>query len=89
MRITSKGQVTIPKKIRDQLGVGPGSDVDFVPTAEGVRLVAVHANLSKEETMQQFRQALERVKGTLDLQGMTADEYFQFVRGPRAEVDPR
>ncbi len=27
--ITSKGQVTIPKKIRDKLGLKPGDKVDF------------------------------------------------------------
>jgi AbrB family looped-hinge helix DNA binding protein len=28
-RITAKGQVTVPKEIRDRLGVGPGDDLDF------------------------------------------------------------
>ncbi|TMK56801.1 MAG: AbrB/MazE/SpoVT family DNA-binding domain-containing protein [Actinobacteria bacterium] len=30
MRITSKGQVTIPKGIRDQFGLLPGTEVEFV-----------------------------------------------------------
>ena len=30
MRVTSKGQVTIPKKVRETLGIGPKSEVDFV-----------------------------------------------------------
>ena len=29
MRVTTKGQVTIPKHIRDHLGIGPGSEVEF------------------------------------------------------------
>ena len=29
MRVTSKGQVTIPQKVRQQLGIAPGSEVDF------------------------------------------------------------
>jgi AbrB family looped-hinge helix DNA binding protein len=29
MRITSKGQVTIPVEIREQAGLLPGTDVDF------------------------------------------------------------
>lgn len=30
MRVTRKGQVTIPKHIRERLGIGPGSMVEFV-----------------------------------------------------------
>ena len=28
-RITSKGQITIPKRVRDQLGVAPGDSLEF------------------------------------------------------------
>ena len=28
-RVTSKGQVTIPKKVREKLGIQPGEDVGF------------------------------------------------------------
>lgn len=27
--VTDKGQVTVPKEIRDRLGIGPGSRLDF------------------------------------------------------------
>lgn len=30
MRVTEKGQVTIPKKLRDRFGIGAGSEVEFV-----------------------------------------------------------
>ena len=33
--VTAKGQVTIPKSIRDFLGITPGSEVDFHRTADG------------------------------------------------------
>ncbi len=33
--VTSKGQVTIPKPVRDLLGVGPGSRVEFRRAADG------------------------------------------------------
>jgi antitoxin PrlF len=33
--LTSKGQVTIPKEIRDALGLSVGDKVDFILEAEG------------------------------------------------------
>lgn len=33
--ITTKGQVTIPKEVRDFLGIGPGSKVAFVRANDG------------------------------------------------------
>jgi AbrB family looped-hinge helix DNA binding protein len=33
--VTSKGQVTIPKPVRDLLGVGPGSRVEFRRASDG------------------------------------------------------
>jgi AbrB family looped-hinge helix DNA binding protein len=49
MRVTTKGQVTIPEEIRDRLGIGPGSEVEFLATEDGVRFVAVSENISEEE----------------------------------------
>jgi antitoxin PrlF len=34
-KVTSKGQVTIPKRIRDYLGVEPGSEVNFRRAEDG------------------------------------------------------
>lgn len=33
--ITSKGQLTVPKAVREALGIGPGDRVDFVQMADG------------------------------------------------------
>lgn len=47
-RITSKGQVTIPKEIRDRFGLAPGQHVEFV-VEEGrvvVRKAVDHVHLS-------------------------------------------
>ncbi len=41
-RLTSKGQVTIPQKVRDFLGIKPGSAIEFEPSPEG-RVMIVKA----------------------------------------------
>ncbi len=87
MRVTSKGQVTIPKEIRDRLGIGAGSEVDFVATEDGVQLVAVNQNVSPEESERTFRDHVRRLAGTLDLGGMTTDEYMEWLRSPREDLD--
>ena len=39
--LTSKGQITLPKDVRERLGVGAGDKVEFIETAPGsFRLVA-------------------------------------------------
>lgn len=38
MRITSKGQVTIPVEIRERLGLLPNSEVDFEVEGNAVRI---------------------------------------------------
>lgn len=40
MRVTQKGQVTIPLTVREALGIQPGSEVRFELDREGARLVA-------------------------------------------------
>jgi AbrB family looped-hinge helix DNA binding protein len=39
MRVTSKGQVTIPLAIRRRLGIEPGTEVEFKLDRGGARLV--------------------------------------------------
>ncbi|HVH77357.1 MAG TPA: AbrB/MazE/SpoVT family DNA-binding domain-containing protein [Stellaceae bacterium] len=42
-RLTAKCQVTIPKRVRDRLGLKPGSDVAFEAAVDGrIYLVAEH-----------------------------------------------
>lgn len=42
MRITSKGQVTIPQAIREETGLLPQTEVEFVVEPAGVRIVKSH-----------------------------------------------
>jgi AbrB family looped-hinge helix DNA binding protein len=39
MRISERGQVTIPQEIREQFGLLPNTEVEFVVTAGAVQLV--------------------------------------------------
>ena len=44
--VTSKGQVTIPKRIREALGITPGSKVEFDVAGGGARLKLVKRHVS-------------------------------------------
>ncbi len=72
--VTSKGQVTIPKAIRDHLDVGPGSKVDFVMNEQG-DIVLRKAGTEVRRTPQ-----FDRVRGSLGT-GMTTDEIMALLRG--------
>ncbi len=87
MRVTEKGQVTIPKEIRDRLNIVPGSDVDFISTDEGALLVKLGE--PDDRNVRNFEEWAASVQGLLDLQGMSTDEYMEWIRGPREDLDPR
>jgi antitoxin PrlF len=44
--VTSKGQVTIPKRVREALGITPGSKVEFDVVGGGARLKLVKRHTS-------------------------------------------
>lgn len=76
-RVSEKGQVTIPKKLRDQLGIHVGDELDFA--IEQGRLVVAKAV---------EQDPVDAVWGTLDL-GMSADEWINEMRGPGDPPLPR
>jgi len=39
MRVTSKGQVTIPQELRERFGLLPDTEVDFVVKGNGLQIV--------------------------------------------------
>lgn len=88
MRVTEKGQVTIPKEIRDHFGIHPGSEVEFIASEKGPLLVKSDAD-TPEERARRFEDWAKTVEGTLDLGGMTTDEYMIWLRGERDDLDPR
>ena len=75
MRITSKGQVTIPRAIRDQFGLLPETEVTFVVDDGVVTLV-------KAESLAPDRadRAIAALHGSAG-PGMTTDELLALIRG--------
>ena len=49
----------------------------------------VKDELDEERRAALIRACADSVKGTIDLGGMTADEYFDWLRGPREDLGPR
>ena len=49
--VTSKGQVTIPKRVRDALGITPGSKVEFDVAGGGARLKLVKRHVASSIEM--------------------------------------
>ncbi len=69
--ISSKGQVTVPKEVRDRLGLRTGTVVDFEITDAGVLLRKGHKGI---RPVDRVRGILERVRNT--------DELIDEMRGP-------
>lgn len=71
--VTAKGQVTIPKTVREFLGIEPGSKVDFRRSTDG-RIVLVLADDAKPAN--RFARFLGHAGP-----GPTTDELMELLRG--------
>lgn len=81
MRVTEKGQVTIPRNIRQKLGIRPGTEVEFgmgegMATLRPVELAAE----GREREVGEFLDHIRRHKGTMTLGGLSADEFYSLLR---------
>ena len=74
MRITSKGQVTIPKPIRDRLGLVPDSEVEFEIDGDAVRVRRARTGEGRGEALVRLMTG----KGTTR---MTTEEIMALTRG--------
>jgi len=75
MKITSKGQVTIPKELREEFGLLPGMEVEFVPGEGEIRVrKAVGSRRRGEEVVKHLREAGKNYT-------MTTDEVMRLTRG--------
>ena len=78
MRITSKGQVTIPQEVRDFAGFQPGTEVEFLIGGDGVvRVVAAGAGIAERDL--RLGAAIARLRGSADT-GLTTDEIMALTR---------
>lgn len=74
MKITTKGQVTIPQDIREKLGLLPHTEVDF--EVRGDVVVLTKARRPGERG----RKVVESLRGRGDV-AMTTDEILALTRG--------
>jgi antitoxin PrlF len=70
--VTSKGQITLPKSVRDALGLQPGSEVDFQLEQGGVML----RKRIRPEVFDRWQGFLRDRIG-----GRTTDEIMEELRG--------
>jgi AbrB family looped-hinge helix DNA binding protein len=74
MRVGEKGQVTIPKDLRDALGIGPGTEVEFERQKDTIVVRKARAGKSRGERL------VDRMRGRGDID-MTTDEIMALTRG--------
>lgn len=70
MRISERGQITIPKALRDRFGMDHNVEVEITPTDQGL---LVHKRTVAEHPV-------ERVYAILDRNECT-DDYIEAIRG--------
>ncbi|MCJ7595684.1 MAG: AbrB/MazE/SpoVT family DNA-binding domain-containing protein [Desulfobacterales bacterium] len=75
MRVTTKGQVTIPQHIREKLGITPATEVDFVEEKDRVYLV-------KKDGRKVATRNFRRLRGIATVK-MTTDEIMGLTRGDK------
>ena len=73
MRVTSKGQVTIPIELRESLGIGNGTEVDFEQHGDTIVLRKAPDGSGRGQRL------VERLKGRGDVR-MTTDEIMALTR---------
>ncbi len=79
MRITSKGQVTIPQAVRDKAGLHPHSEVSFEVRDNGD--VVIRPIIGSTSPL---RAALQKARGSANatqFKGMGTDDFMRFLRG--------
>lgn len=77
MRITSKGQVTIPVEIRQRLGLLPHTEIEFRIDGKSARIVKAKPRAGRPNRSDML---LRRLRGSATVK-MTTDEIMALTRG--------
>jgi AbrB family looped-hinge helix DNA binding protein len=92
-KLTTKSQVTVPKDVRNALGVGPGARVEFHIGEDGrVSLAAANEEEERELRKSDFLKRIAEVRKRFRLQdqmpnsGMDGLAYQRWIRGDGPEV---
>jgi AbrB family looped-hinge helix DNA binding protein len=75
MKITSKGQVTIPVEIRERLGLLPNTEVEILLRGNAARLVKASA----KPVHRRGTEIVNRLRGKADVK-MTTDQILALTR---------
>jgi AbrB family looped-hinge helix DNA binding protein len=76
MKITSKGQITIPQQYRERFGLLPQTEIEFVADAKGLRLRKSTKPGAKGPGL------IQRMRGRGDGK-LTTNEIMRLTRGGR------
>ena len=85
MRVTTKGQVTIPQEVREKLGILPGTEVEFIVRGDSARIVKAKGrnnNLTRGERI--VRRAVGKGTANTDL---TTDQILAWTRAWEDDPD--
>ena len=75
MRITSKGQVTIPMKIREKFGLLPNTEVEFEVDGDVLRMRKVEVEHTRgRELISKIRGKATTVMSTEEIMAMTRND---------------
>ena len=75
MRITTKGQVTIPQHVREQLGLHPHTEVEFTVERGAAVLRPKKGRLTIGElTVQRLKQGPKMIMSSKELMALLRDE---------------
>lgn len=90
-KLTAKSQVTVPKDVREALGVGPGGRISFEIGSDGrVTLSSVSDLAARERRRADFIRRVKRVSAEFakhdPLPGMDGLTYQRMMRGDGPEV---